>query len=32
MKYFNNEIKKDIMTGKLYFISNNKEIIYVDKD
>ena len=32
MKYYKHEIKKDIMTGKLYFISDNKEFIFVDKD
>jgi len=32
MKYYKHEIKKDIMTGKLYFISDNNEFIYVDKD
>jgi len=32
MKYYKHEIKKDIMPGKLYFISDNNEFIFVDKD
>ena len=31
MKYFNREIKKDIMTGKLYFIDYNRNIIFIDE-
>jgi len=31
MKYFNREIKKDTMTGKLYFIDYNRNIIFIDE-